>query len=221
MPTDHRQVVFSLRNVVAIDRRPVNPADDHAVAADYIARLKSAIDALSMDDITHVAQLLRDTRDQGGTVFTMGNGGSGATASHMAGDLNKGASYGRALRFKAVCLNDNYSTFAALANDHGYSEVFVEQLKNFLTPSDLVIGFSGSGNSANVVKAMQFARAAGAQTLAVTGYNGGRLRQCAAHGVHVNVDDMQICEDLHMTMVHVLLKMLNANVGEALDDVAI
>lgn len=221
MTIDRRNVLFSLRKVVAIDEQGVPCSADQSVAFDYFSNLKTAIDSLSQAEVVNVAELLRDTRDNGGTIYTMGNGGSGATASHMAGDLNKGASYGRRERFKAMCLNDNYATFAALANDHGYSEVFVEQLKNFLLPGDLVIGFSGSGNSANVVKAIQYARTHGARTLAVTGFDGGRLRDCAEHGFHVAVDDMQICEDLHMVLVHVLLKMLTASQGKNVSDVAV
>jgi D-sedoheptulose 7-phosphate isomerase len=140
----------------------------------------------------------------------MGNGGSAATASHFACDFNKGASYGYGdkNRFKFICLNDNMASLMAYANDVGYEEIFVEQLKNFFNPQDVVIGISGSGNSVNILKAIEYANANNGITIALTGYNGGKLKSIAKYGVHVNIDDMQIVEDLHMTMDHLSMKMI-------------
>ena len=111
----------------------------------------------------------------------MGNGGSGASASHAAGDLNKGVSYGREKRFRVISLNDNLATLTAYANDVSYVDVFVEQLKNFLRPGDLVIAISGSGNSPNVLKAIEYANQQGAITVGLTGFtaeSSPRSRRC-------------------------------------------
>jgi D-sedoheptulose 7-phosphate isomerase len=140
----------------------------------------------------------------------MGNGGSGATASHFTGDFNKGLSFHKARRFRFICLNDNYATFAAYANDVGYEDVFVEPLKNFLAEGDLVIGISGSGNSPNVLKAVEYANDHGAVTLGLTGYDGGKLKTLARHGVHIPIADMQVTEDLHMVLDHLAYVVLGA-----------
>jgi D-sedoheptulose 7-phosphate isomerase len=140
----------------------------------------------------------------------MGNGGSAATASHFVCDFNKGLSYGRERKYKFLCLNDNVPALMAYANDVGYDAVFVEQLKNFLQVGDLVIGISGSGNSANVVKAVEYANAHGAVTLALVGYDGGQLKRVAKHCVHVDIADMQIVEDLHMILDHMSMRVLRS-----------
>lgn len=188
---------------------------DRSIISEYLNVLQRTIDAISQEEILAVAKVLRESRDRGRMVYTMGNGGSGATASHFAGDLNKGASHEQVSRFKAVCLNDNYATYSAYANDIDHSQMFVEPLKNFLVPGDLVIGISGSGNSANVVKAMEYARAHGGRTLAVVGFDGGELKTCAEMSFHVPINDMQISEDLHMVLVHVLVKALTTSSVES------
>jgi D-sedoheptulose 7-phosphate isomerase len=140
----------------------------------------------------------------------MGNGGSGASASHAAGDFIKGASYGLEKRFKMICLNDNLPSMMAIANDIGWDDIFVEPLKNFLQPQDLVIGISGSGNSANVVKALEYANAQGATTVAMTGFKGGKIKEIASISVHVPVMDMEVTEDIHMVIFNIVKKEMMA-----------
>jgi phosphoglycolate phosphatase-like HAD superfamily hydrolase len=123
-------------------------------------------------------------------------------------DFNKGLSYGKRRRFRFMCLGDNTATLTAYANDVSYDDVYVEQLRNFLEPGDLVIGISGSGNSRNVVKAVEFANSSGAVTLGLTGYDGGALRKTAQHGVHIPIADMQVTEDLHMVLDHLAYSIL-------------
>jgi D-sedoheptulose 7-phosphate isomerase len=176
----------------------------------YFTRLKATLDRISRKELNTFLNLLMDALEKDKYVFTMGNGGSGATASHFAGDFNKGLSFNKAKRFRFICLNDNYATFAAYANDVGYEEVFVEPLKNFLGEGDLVIGISGSGNSPNILKAVEYANAHGAVTLGLTGYDGGKLKAIARYGVHVPIADMQVTEDLHMVLDHLAYAVLGA-----------
>lgn len=177
---------------------------------DYFIRLKSTLDRISRDELQNFLKLLVQALEGDKNIFIMGNGGSGATASHFAGDFNKGLSFKKARRFRFMCLNDNFPTLGAYANDVSYEDVFVEQLKNFLQPGDLVIAISGSGNSPNVIKAIEYANAQGAISLGLTGYDGGRLKKLASHGVHIPAADMQITEDLHMVLDHMAYAVLGA-----------
>jgi D-sedoheptulose 7-phosphate isomerase len=184
------------------------PARDiEAGAARYRASLIGALNALPLAEVAALAGLLDAARRDGRTVFVMGNGGSAMTASHLACDLNKGVSYGKKARFRVHCLNDNLPTMMAYANDIEYAAVFVEPLRNFFRPGDLVIGISGSGNSENVVRALDYARANGGATAALVGYGGGRMKQIAQCPVHVAVDDMQVVEDVHMMICHLLMRL--------------
>ena len=184
--------------------------DFSGAVEDYLGRLKAAMDRISRDEIETFLNLLVDALEAGRTIFTLGNGGSAATASHFAVDFNKGLSYGKARRFRFHCLSDNLPTLTAYANDVSYEDVFVEPLRNFLEPGDLVIAISGSGNSANVIKAVEYANARGAVTLGLTGYDGGRLRKTARYGVHVPIRDMQVTEDLHLVLDHLAYAVLGA-----------
>ncbi|MCX7023912.1 MAG: SIS domain-containing protein [Spirochaetes bacterium] len=174
----------------------------------YFTRLKATLDRISREELNAFMNLLLDALEAGRYVFIMGNGGSGATASHFAVDFNKGLSYQKARRFRFICLNDNAPTLTAYANDVGYDEVFVEPLRNFLGSGDLVIGISGTGNSRNVLKAIEFAKAKGAVTVGLTGYDGGALRALARHCVHIPIADMQVTEDLHMVVDHLIYAVL-------------
>lgn len=186
----------------------------------YLNRLQETIKRLDKNEINKFINMLLDARDADKQIFIMGNGGSASTASHFCCDFNKGSSYGFNKRFKFICLNDNVPGMMAYANDVSYDDVFVEQLKNFFNPGDYVIGISGSGNSKNVLKAIEYANANGGVTIGLTGFNGGKLKQICAHSVNMNVDDMQISEDLHMMMDHLSMKvitnqMINDNIKAA------
>ena len=181
----------------------------------YLEKLKNVIDKLNTSELNQFLGLLCEAREKEKQIFIMGNGGSAATASHFCNDFNKGASYEfkDRKRFKFICLNDNVSTLTAYANDVSYSDVFVEPLKNFFNSGDMVIGISGSGNSENVVKAIDYANANNGITIALTGYDGGKLKKIAGYSVHVSVDDMQIVEDLHMMVDHLCMKIIYNNAG--------
>ena len=169
---------------------------------------KATLDAISKEDLNTLMNVLVDARDAGKNIFIMGNGGSAATASHYVCDFNKGISLGKEKMFKFICLNDNVPTMMAYANDLSYADVFVGPLKNFMQEGDIVIGISGSGNSENVVRAIQYANENGGETVGLTGYGGGKVKQLSKYNVHVPIDDMQITEDLHMVLDHCMMKIL-------------
>lgn len=175
---------------------------------EYFKILKGTIDRVSREDLSIFMNLILDTLERNATIYIMGNGGSAATASHFAADFNKGLSYHKARRFRMICLNDNIPTLTAYANDVGYENIFIEQLRNFLESDDLVIAISGSGNSPNVIKAVEFANKKGAITVGLTGYDGGKLKKVARYGVNVPIDDMQITEDMHMVFDHLMYSVL-------------
>lgn len=175
----------------------------------YIESLQDTISKLNSTEIDNFLDVLMNAYNNGSTIFIFGNGGSAATASHFATDLNKGISFGLEKRFRVMALTDNFSTVSAYSNDTSYDDVFVEQMKNFIKPGDLVIGISGSGNSKNVIKAIEYAKSSGNTTVGITGYDGGKLRQIANHSVNANINDMQISEDIHMILGHLTMKVLN------------
>ena len=170
----------------------------------YFSRLIQCVNNLDRNEVEQFINILNTAKEEGRTIYTMGNGGSAATASHFCCDFNKGMSYGQPKRFKMICLNDNDATMLAYANDVSYDDVFVEQLKNFLTPNDIVIAISGSGNSKNIIKAVEYANVIGATTVGMTGFNGGILKKIAKYSLNTNVDDMQITEDIHMMICHMM-----------------
>ncbi len=138
----------------------------------------------------------------------MGNGGSSSTASHFVNDFNKGLSEHLEQQFRFVCLNDNVPTVLSIANDIGYDAIFEFQLRGKGTSNDLVIGISGSGNSKNVLNALELANSVGATTVGLTGYDGERLRQIVDLSVHVPVMSMQVTEDIHMMIDHLAMAVL-------------
>jgi D-sedoheptulose 7-phosphate isomerase len=185
-------------------------------AVSYIHLVQETLKNLNIQDIERLAEAFLATYQRGGTIYTFGNGGSGASASHAAGDFLKGASYGLDKRFRMICLNDNLPALMAIANDIGYDDIFVEQLKNFVQPGDLVIGISGSGNSANVLKAIAYAKSKGVTTAGLTGFKGGKLRELVDVSVHAPVMDMEVTEDIHMVIFNIVKKDMMARLmGDA------
>ncbi|VAW38766.1 hypothetical protein MNBD_DELTA02-606 [hydrothermal vent metagenome] len=160
-----------------------------------------------------VIELFKAAYDNDKQVFVFGNGGSGSTASHFACDINKGVSYGHDKRFKVICLNDNIPTMLAYANDSTYDDIFVEQLKNFLNPGDVVFAISGSGNSGNVVRAIEHANKNKAMTLGFTGFDGGRLGKAAGLSINIASEDMQKIEDIHLILTHMIMQAFCKSLG--------
>ena len=147
------------------------------------------------------------------TIFIAGNGGSAATASHWTNDLNKGTITAGRHRFRAIALTDNVPLITAWGNDAAYDRIFIEQLTNFVRPHDVFVAISGSGNSPNILAAVQWARDAGAVTVGLTGRDGGRLRGLVDCGVVVPAGEMEQIEDVHLALSHALCTTLRTRIA--------
>jgi D-sedoheptulose 7-phosphate isomerase len=170
----------------------------------YKAALLEAIERIDTSRVEQAIEWFREARDGSKHIFVCGNGGSASTASHFTCDIVKGASYNRDARFRIMALTDSMATLTAYSNDVGYECVFVEQLKNFAQARDLVMCISGSGNSPNVVRAMEYANSMGCKTIALTGRDGGRLGPLAQLNIQVAVPHMGRIEDAHMVVCHMI-----------------
>lgn len=178
---------------------------------EYLAGIKELLDSIETDladEIDKLASILTKARQGKKTVFTMGNGGSATTASHFAEDLAKCTIVEGLPRFKAIALTDSIPSILAWANDASYEDIFAEQLKSLMEPGDIVIGISGSGNSMNVIKAIEYANSNGGLTIGLSGYDGGKLLKCARGNIHVPSFDMQKVEDIHLLILHLLTCLL-------------
>ena len=172
----------------------------------YLDLVKDTIDKLDRAQIEKAIEAFMRVYQQGSTIYIFGNGGSAANATHAAGDFVKGASFGLDKRFRFISLVDNLPALLAIANDISYDDVFIEQLRNFLQPGDLVIGISGSGNSKNVVKAMEYAKGKGVQMIAFCGFKGGTIKNIGDIVIHSVAMDMEVAEDIHMIVIHTIKK---------------
>jgi D-sedoheptulose 7-phosphate isomerase len=172
--------------------------------AQYKADLLTAIDSVDLEKVGQAISILAEARDQDRTIFTCGNGGSASTASHFATDLVKGASYKRDKRFRILSLVDSLPTLTAYSNDVNYECVFVQQLQNFAKPGDVVIAISGSGNSPNVLRAIEYANSIGCRTIALTGRDGGQLGPLAQLNIQVAHQHMGRIEDGHVIVMHMI-----------------
>ncbi len=170
----------------------------------YLEQLAQVIGRLDCQAIGRAIQWIRECRDAGRCIYACGNGGSALIASQMVVDVIKGASYGRAKRFKMIALTDSPGTIMAYANDVDYEVVFVEQLKNFAQPGDLLIGISGSGNSPNVLRAVEYARSIGCRSIGLTTSQGGRLKDLVDLPILVPTAHMGRLEDCFFAITHVL-----------------
>ena len=170
----------------------------------YLEDLRAALDVLELEQVQAARQLIGTARDQGRQVFLCGNGGSAATASHMANDLGKGASYDRDSRFRVIALTDNVSWMTALANDINYEAIFAEQLRNLGQAGDVLVAISGSGNSQNVLNAVEVARGKGMKTIGWTGFDGGKLAGLADLAIVAGSNHMGRVEDIHTILMHLV-----------------
>src|SRR5215471_9699187 len=170
----------------------------------YKSDLVQAIEAVDLAKVNEAISVLKQARDQNRHVFVCGNGGSASTASHFACDMVKGASFGRASRFRIMALTDSLPTITAYSNDVSYDCVFAEQLKNFAQPGDVVMAISGSGNSPNVLRALEYGNSIGCITVALSGRDGGRLGPLANLHVHAAHPHMGRIEDAHMIAAHMI-----------------
>lgn len=173
-------------------------------AKDYLDRVCREIQRLDLDQIETMSNLIEEAYHAGRFVFICGNGGSGANASHLCEDLAKCTlkDFENQKRLKVLSLTDNTAGIMAWANDEGYDRIFVEQLKNLASPGDLLLAISGSGNSPNILKAVEWANRNGMTTLGITGFKGGKLKTLAHHNLHADIDDMGVAESLHQVVFH-------------------
>ncbi|MCE2399867.1 SIS domain-containing protein [Candidatus Poribacteria bacterium] len=170
----------------------------------YISHLQGALERLKLEDVRRSIDVIMGAYHADKQIFVIGNGGSASTASHLACDLGKGTSIAGKPRFRVISLTDNVATMTAWSNDVAYEDVFVEQLRNLVNPEDVVIGISASGNSENVIRAMQHAVDIGCQTIGWSGFGGGRLVTICDVNVVVDSDQYGPVEDVHLILNHVL-----------------
>lgn len=180
----------------------------------YISELKWTLDLLPVEKIDNVISLLQYARLNNQQVFTMGNGGSASTASHFVCDLSKNTRKKGWPPFRVLGLADNIAILSAYANDEGYENVFSKQLDNLLQADDIVIGISTSGNSMNVIKAIELANERNAITIGFTGFDGGRLAQIVDVDIHVPSDNIEQVEDIHLMLEHLICTELRQRLVE-------
>lgn len=173
----------------------------------YLGDLKSVLDSMDPGCVAAAAEALRSAHARRRCIYVMGNGGSAAAATHLAADLGKNAARAGKERFRVMSLCENQSSITAYANDCGYETVFAEQLRAWLEPQDVLIAISASGNSANVIKAVELARERGATSIGITGFDGGKLRALVDVSVNVAKGNIEQVEDAHIVVVHLLVSL--------------
>jgi D-sedoheptulose 7-phosphate isomerase len=176
-----------------------------AFAKGYLSYLNEVLSGFSIKDVSAFIQILLETRECNAQIFFMGNGGSAATASHFVNDLVIGTrSWNNP--FRAISLTDNQAIVTAISNDDGYENIFTQQLQALLKKGDVVVAISASGNSINLLNAIEYANNNGATTVGITSFDGGQLRQMAKLGVHIpaNKGDYGPAEDAHMVLNHLI-----------------
>jgi len=181
----------------------------------YLEKLAATIRQLPLDSINNLIQVFLEAYERDCNIFLFGNGGSAALASHMACDLGKGTAPKTGKRLRALALTDNLALITAWANDTRYENIFAEQIENLLTAGDVAFAISGSGNSPNVLAALACARRKGAVTAGITGFQGGQMKSLCDVCVVVPSDDMQIIEDLHLSIAHSVFRALCREIQQA------
>jgi len=183
----------------------------------YLDRLQAEVGRIDAADVRRLADLIYQAWRDERFVFIFGNGGSATTASHLAEDLGKNCLCDfhddSVRRLRVLSLTDNVGWITALGNDLGYDQIFVQQLAHYGKPGDLAIAISGSGNSPNVLRAVEWANRRGLVTYGMTGYDGGKLKQLQQAGLHVALDDMAMVESLHMAVCHWIVDDLAARIN--------
>jgi len=178
----------------------------------YFDNVVDTIEKMPLTTIHQIAGVLLQAYEAGRMIYIFGNGGSAALASHFACDLGKGAANGSAKRFQVLAFTDNVPLMTAWANDARYEDIFAEQLINFVRPDDIAFAISGSGKSPNVLKALKVAREAGAFTIGLTGFQGGDMKGLCDLCLIIPSDNMQVIEDLHLSVTHAVFTALRAKI---------
>jgi len=173
-------------------------------AAKYLDALKQAIASINTADVDQVIEILAQAKEEGKTIFVIGNGGSAATSSHFVTDMAKGAYNDNMKNFAAISLCDNASIITALGNDFSYDDIFVGQLRAYFKPGDIVLAISASGNSPNVIKAVEYANRNHGFTIGLCGFKGGKLNQIARKSVYIPLEHYGLVEDSHIIVCHIV-----------------
>lgn len=178
----------------------------------YTRQVSEILNALPKEKFAEINAVLQDARETGKQVFVIGNGGSAAAASHMVCDLGKNTRAEGKKRMRAICLNDNVPSVMAYANDEGYQTIFSEQLLALGQPGDILIAISGSGNSGNILTALQTAREMKIKVIGLTGFQGGKMKALTDICLVVPSDSMEMIEDVHLIINHILAGLLRGAV---------
>jgi len=187
--------------------------------AEYVKRIQDEVAQVDQAEIQKMADLIYEAWENGRFVYIFGNGGSGTTATHMSEDLGKSSLRESDLsdeskkRLKVMSLTDNLGWIMAVGNDLSYDQIFVQQLMNYGSEGDVVIAISGSGNSPNVLNAVDWANRHGLKTFGLTGFKGGKLHEMAQSGMHVPLDDMGMVESIHLALFHWVLNDVFARIN--------
>ena len=182
--------------------------------ADYAQRLKTTIDGYDWAALQPLADLVREAWSEGRHIYLCGNGGSAGNAIHLANDYLYGVAKSGGKAIRVTALPANAAVLTCLANDIAYDAIYSQQLETLARKDDVLIVLSGSGNSPNVVKAIEKGREIGMRTVAILGYSGGRCKELAEFPIHFAVDDMQISQDMQLVVGHMLMQWLYANPPE-------
>lgn len=182
----------------------------------YFALLSGVLAKLPREKVDNLSDILFQAYERSKTTFVFGNGGSASLASHFACDLGKGTSLPASIRkrFRSIALTDNLPTMTAWANDSSYDDIFSEQLENLVVPGDVAFAISCSGNSSNILKALRIAKDRGATTLGLTGFQGGKMKGLCDSCLIVPSDNMQIIEDVHLSVAHCIFSVLKVRIEQ-------
>jgi D-sedoheptulose 7-phosphate isomerase len=188
----------------------------YASPKDYLEKVRELLDTL-VEPSARLIETLFEAFEEERTIFLIGNGGSAAAASHFGQDLAKGtlSSMRAKRRFRVIPLTDNVGFITALANDEGYESIFEQQLRNLARRGDVLVAISGSGNSPNILRAVEYARSIGMKSIGITGFDGGKLRALADESVHVPIEDMGMTEALHGVIFHLVMAQLRTKLSRA------
>jgi len=189
---------------------------DYASPKAYLEKVRELLDTL-VEPSARLIETLFEAFEEERTIFLIGNGGSAAAASHFGQDLAKGtlSSMRAKRRFRVIPLTDNVGFITALANDEGYESIFEQQLRNLARRGDVLVAISGSGNSPNILRAVEYARSIGMKSIGITGFDGGKLRALADESVHVPIEDMGMTEALHGVIFHLVMAQLRTKLSRA------
>ena len=186
---------------------------EHEIIGDYLQGLRSCLDEIAEKDVIEIVDIIMKACSDGKKVIFMGNGGSATTASHFARDLSIGTAVAGKPRIRAMSLADSIAAITSLANDVGYSSVFKEQLIGQLDRGDVVIGISASGNSPNVLEAMEYARSEGAITVGFIGFGGGKLKELVDKSIVLSSRDYGQVEDTHLVLDHIFTCLVKERIA--------